>query len=102
MRQFDVLENPNEGSRSYAPYLVVLQSHHLAPLDTVFVAPMVRDARRMLSPLDVAVSVRGEELAVAVAEAAGVRRSGFSPAVGSLLSHEDQIRRAFERLMSGF
>ena len=102
MRQFDVLENPNEASRRYAPYVVVLQSHHLAPLDTVFVAPVVRDAQRILSLLDVAVVFRDEKLAVAIAEAAGVRRSQFGLSVGSLQSHEDDFRRAFERLLSGF
>lgn len=102
MRQFDVLENPNPATRRYAPYVVVLQSHHLAPLDTVFLAPLVTDAQRTLSSLDVPVQFGGGVLAVAIAEAAGVPRGGFGPAIGSLSAYEDEIRRAFERLMSGF
>jgi toxin CcdB len=102
LRQFDVLENPNPASRGYAPFLIVLQSHHLAPLETVFVAPLVNDARRVLSALDVPVAFIGQSLTVAIAEAAGVPRASVGQRKGSLASYEDDIRRAFERLLSGF
>jgi hypothetical protein len=100
--QFDVLENPNPLTRRYAPFVVVLQSHHLDPLETIFVAPLVNDAVRTLSALDVSVEFRERSYTVAVAESAGIPRAGFGRSLGSLRTHEDQIRRAFERLMSGF
>ena len=34
MRQFDILDNPSIRSRAVAPYVVVLQSHHLAAIPT--------------------------------------------------------------------
>lgn len=102
MRQFDVLQNPNPATASHSPFLVVVQSHHLDPLETVFLAPLVRDAKRAMTALDVEVEFRGQRLFVAVAEAAGVPRTGFGRAIGSVVAHEDAIRRAFERLLGGF
>lgn len=102
MRQFDVLENPNIGSRRYAPYVAILQSHHLDPLETVFLAPLVNDAQRNVSLVDVPITILGQSLVLVVAESAGVRRQGLGPVLGSVAHHEDAIRRAFERLLSGF
>jgi hypothetical protein len=102
VRQFDVLENPNPVTRRHSPFLVVVQSHHLNPLDTVFLAPLVRDARRPVTLLDIEVDFAGERLILAIAESAGVPRSGFGRKVGSVAEQEDAIRRAFERLLSGF
>ena len=50
MRQFDVLENPNPQTASYSPFLVVLQSHHLNVLETIFLAPVIRDSKQPISP----------------------------------------------------
>lgn len=102
MRQFDVLENPNPETARHSPFLVVLQSHHLEPLDTVLLAPLVNDARRALSPLDIAVEFQGGTYFLAVAEAAGVPKAGFGRPIGSVVEHEDAIRRAVERLFTGF
>jgi toxin CcdB len=102
LRQFDVVENPSPSGRAYAPYLVVLQSHHLDPLDSVILAPVVRDADRPLSLLDVTVEVAGETLVVAMAELASVNRQLLRQAVLSISDHEDDLRRALDRLFTGF
>jgi hypothetical protein len=102
VRQFDVLENPNPSTASHSPFLVVLQSHHLSPLDTVFLAPLIRDAERAVTSLDIEVQFNGQRLFLAVAEAAGVPKAGFGRVVGSVIEHEDAIRRAFERLLGDF
>lgn len=102
MRQFDVLENPNPASRSYAPYVVVLQSHHLDPLEAVLLAPLVNDAHRKVSSVDIPVEFRSQSLVLVIAEMAGVRRQGLGRTIGSVTSSEDEIRRAFEKLLTGF
>ena len=102
MRQFDVLPNPNPETRHYAPLVVVLQSHHLDPLDTVFLAPLVRDAKRSVSSVDIPLEFQGERLVLVVAEAAGIPRQGLGMAQGNIAEHEDDIRRALERLFTGF
>lgn len=102
MRQFDVLQNPNEASRRYAPFLAVLQSHHLDPIDTVLLAPLVNDALRAVNSVDVRVELAGQHLVLVIAEVAGVPRQGLGAVVGSVASYEDEIRRALERLFTGF
>jgi toxin CcdB len=102
VRQFDVLENLDPESAAYSPFLVVLQSHHLNTLDTVFLAPVIVDSKRPLTPLDIEVEIEGRRLVLAVAEAAGVPKQGLGKTVASVAKHEDAIRRAFERLLSGF
>jgi toxin CcdB len=102
VRQFDVLENPNAETARHSPFLVVLQSHHLEPLDTVLLAPLINDARRALSPLDIAIAFQGGTYFLAVAESAGVPKARFGRTIGSVIEHEDAIRRAVERLFTGF
>lgn len=102
MRQFELISNPDPRTQDYSPYLMVLQSHHLDPLDTVMLSPVVRDGKRPLMQVDVSIEFGAEPLLVALAESAGVPRKGYGPAVGSLLAHEDDIRRALDRLFTGF
>lgn len=102
MRQFDLIENPSERSRSHAPYFLVLQSHHLEALDTVVVAPILRDATRSMSSLDLDVEAIGEKLVIALGELFSIERNILKTVRGSAAGQEDAIRRGLERLFSGF
>ena len=102
MRQFDVVENPSKLSRQHAPYFVVLQSHYLAPLDSVLVAPIVRDAARAISVLDVEVELDGEQLVLTIGELFSIDRGLLKSARASLMDQEDAIRRAISRAFTGF
>ncbi|MBL8770772.1 MAG: CcdB family protein [Phenylobacterium sp.] len=102
MRQFDVVDNPSERSRAHAPYFVVLQSHHLHQLDSVVVAPVLRDAARTMSALDLEVDLLGERLVIALGEVFSLERAGLKGTRGSLAGHEDAIRRGLDRLFTGF
>jgi hypothetical protein len=102
VRQFDVVENPDPETRRYSPFLVVLQSHHLDPIETIFLAPLVSDAARPVSPVDIPVEFGGRRLVIAIGEAAGVPKSAFGQVRGSVEEQEDAIRRAIERLLGGF
>lgn len=82
--------------------MVVLQSHHLDPLETILLAPLVNDAYRQVSSVDIPVEFQSQSLVLVVAEMAGVRRQGLGRAIGSVVSSEDEIRRAFEKLLTGF
>jgi toxin CcdB len=81
---------------------VVLQSHHLEALDTVIVAPVVRDASRADSALDIPVEIDGERLVITMAELFSMERDLLGRATGSVSAHEDEIRRALERVFTGF
>jgi toxin CcdB len=101
-RQFDVFENPSVGSRAYAPFLIVLQSHHLAAIDTVVVAPLITDTDRPLLLIDIPVVVQGQQIFIAMSELANMPKRVLRTAVVNLADQEDDIRRALDRLFTGF
>lgn len=102
MRQFDVVENPSERSRRFAPYFLVLQSHYLETLNSVIVAPIVRDATRAISVLDVAITFEDEALILTIGELFSTERELLKTVRGSLAGNEEQIRRALDRAFTGF
>lgn len=101
MRQFDVFRNASAG-QAFAPYLVVLQSHHLDLLETVIVAPLIRDATMALSLVDLSVDFADEKLVLALSELSSVERRLLRDRKGDVLHLQDEIRRALERLFTGF
>ncbi|MBI5940638.1 MAG: CcdB family protein [Caulobacterales bacterium] len=93
----------SEGRGSAArPFFVSLQSHHLDGFDTVVIAPMIEAAARIPTRVDVSVEFEGRPLIVAVSELTSTARAGHLRVIGDLKPHEDDIRRALERLFSGF
>ena len=102
MRQFDFFENPSPEMRQTAPYLVVLSSHLFADLSEVVVAPVVRPNLLTPSDFNVPVVVDEERHLVSVIGLAAISSARLKRRVGSLLAHEDDIRRALDRLFTGF
>ena len=102
VRQFHAYANPSKDSAAFAPYVVVLQSHHLNVLDTVIVAPLIMDAGRPLAPFDVPIYLNSETLVLAVAELGGIWRGSLRRPVADLSPHEDRIRPALDKLFTGF
>lgn len=103
MRQFDVFENPSSRSRPIAPFVVVVQSHFLDEMPTALIAPLIREKRSGdFSRVSVEVNHAGETLYLAMAEMAPILRSGLKRPVGNLRTFEDDIRRASDRLFTGF
>ncbi|WP_425987208.1 CcdB family protein [Brevundimonas sp. TWP2-3-2] len=102
MRQFDFFENPSPEMRQTAPYLVVLSSHLFADLSEVVVAPVVRPNLLTPSDFDVPVVVDEERHLVSVIGLAAISSARLKRRVGSLLAHEDDIRRALDLLFTGF
>lgn len=102
MRQFDVVRNPKADRQPHAPFLVSLQSHHLDGFDTVVIAPLIDAAARVPTRVDVCVEFEGRRLLVAVSELTSTAFAGHLRIVGDLKAHEDAIRRALDRLFTGF
>lgn len=102
MRQFDAYLNPSPESRKVAPFLVVLSSHHLHELDEVVVAPAVNDAKRQVSGLEIGVEIDGQPLMLVVSEPFSLTASLLRSRATNLLTHEDEIRRALDRLFTSF
>ncbi len=102
MKPFDVFHNPAPDARGYAPYIVVLSSHFLPQLEDVVVAPLVNDAEHQLSGLEIETTIDGERLTLIVAELSSLRARYLRHRVGSLDALEFDIRRALDRLFTGF
>ena len=102
MRQYDIFDNPSREMRTFAPYLVNLQSHHLHDIESIIVAPLVIDGYRPLTSVDVPVNLGDELMVVGVAELSAMFKPASTRRRGSLAHYEDDIRRALEKLFSGF
>ncbi len=103
IRQFDVIPNPSARSRPVVPYVVVVQSHLYDEGPTLLVAPLMRmpDAA-LLSEVSLKVHFLDEPLILMLSELGAIdRQSNFRP-LGSLVAYEDDIRRAIDRLFTGF
>lgn len=102
MRQFDAYLNPSPESRKVAPFLVVLSSHHLHGLEEAVVAPTVNDATRQVGGLEIGVEIQGQQLVLVISELFSMTASTLRSRAESLTAHEDDIRRAPDRLFTGF
>ena len=103
IRQYDVFDNPSSPTRDKVPYVVVLQSHLFEALPTLVIAPLMRlDQSVQGSKVLVEVNFADENLIVNTAFLANVERQRLSRSRGSLSAYEDDIRRAVDRLFTGF
>jgi hypothetical protein len=102
LRQFDVFRNPSPEARKVAPFLVMLSSHHLRGIEEIVVAPLVNDAAETVGELEIVAEIEGERLTLVVSELFSLTPTGLRGAVDNLAYLEDDIRRAIDRLFTGF
>lgn len=102
IRQFDVHANAGAWGDD-APYICVLQSHYLDGLDTIVVAPLLRvKAPSTHSQVAVPVTFAAQPLLVDTSLLANIELRTLGRRVGSLIESEYEIRRALDRLFTGF
>ena len=103
IRQYDVFDNPSAATRAKVPYVVVLQSHLFEALPTLVIAPVMRlDQSVPSGKILIEVDFADERLVVNVAFLANTERQRLGRSRGSLAAYEDDIRRAIDRLFTGF
>lgn len=84
------------------PFVVVMQSHLFTSHLTV-VAPLVRqDNRSGFSQISTAVTMSGEDYLVMLGELASVETRLLLKPIADLRVYEDDLRRAIDRLFTGF
>ena len=88
--------------RTAAPFVVVLSSHLLPGLSEVVVAPIVRSGVLAPSDFDIQVTVDGETMVVSIIGPAAIAGDRLKSRRTSLVASEDDIRRALDRLFTGF
>lgn len=81
---------------------MVLSSHHLRHIEEIVVAPLVNDAAETVGVLEFVVDVEGERLTLVISELFSLTPTGLRSAVHNLGYLEDDIRRALDRLFTGF
>ncbi len=85
------------------PYVVVMQSHFFEGVPTVVVAPLIPDdGRSTYTGASIEVEFNGGRFVVSVPELVALNRSDLRRNAGNLIAHEDAIRRALDRLFTGF
>lgn len=86
-----------------APWVVVLQSHHLGAMPTAVIAPLLpAEGRQPYAEISVAVDFEGARYLISVGELAAVESKWLQRPRGNLSDYEDEIRRALDRLFTGF
>jgi toxin CcdB len=86
-----------------APYVVVLQSHLLGRLPSVVVAPLLSDdGRSAYVEASVIVDLLGAQYILSALELGVVDAEALRRPVGSLKDYEYDIRRALDRVFTGF
>lgn len=102
MRQFDVYENPSPRRRDVAPYFVLLSSHLLRNLDEVVVAPLVLERDVAIGDIEVRLEFEGRTHVLMVPGLFSLPSRELKRHIGSLADREEEIRRALNRLFTGF
>ena len=103
MRQFDIVENANSGSRRHIPYLLILQAPLFDDLATRVVAPLIplSSFGKPLAHLTPVVSVADDSFVVSVAEIAGVPLATLGPKIQSISDSRHEIISALDFLFTG-
>lgn len=103
IRQFDILENPSPRSRAIAPFVVLIQSHLYDEGVTALVAPLLlMPPAATVTRVSVPVRYDGAAYLLMLSELGAVDRRFLGQPLGSLADREDDIRRALDRLFTGF
>ena len=102
MRQFDLYENPAAPIRGAVPFVVVLSSHLLYELTEVIVAPVLAGRTAPLTAFEIPIERGDTAFLVSITALTAIRQRDLRHRVGSVIEHQDAIRRAIERLFSGF
>jgi len=105
MSQFDVFPNPDPGTRTRIPYVVVLQSDFLEAIENHVVAPLRSKQDNAIVPvvrLNPVAEIEGEEYLVRVQDLATVPRRMLKSPVANLSPQRDEILAALDFLFTGF
>lgn len=88
--------------RPAVPFVVVLSSHHASGLTEAIVAPVLKGRSNPVSAFEIPLERDADVLLISVTGMVAIRHTDLRRRVGSAAEHEDDIRRALDRLFTGF
>lgn len=88
--------------RGAVPFVVVLSSHLLGDLTEVIVAPVLVGRSTPLNAFEIQVEHGDAMLLVSITGMTAIRQRDLRRRAGSAQTYEDDIRRAVDRLFTGF
>lgn len=88
--------------REGVPFVMVLSSHLLAELTEVVVAPVLARRAAKLTDFEIPFVWDDRSLLISISGIAAIRSADLRRKVTSLVAYEDDIRRAVDRLFTGF
>lgn len=88
--------------RPAVPFVVVLSSYLATGLAEAIVAPVLKGRTTPVSAFEVSLERDGDARLVSVTGMVAIRQTDLRRRVGSAVEHEDAIRRALDRLFTGF
>jgi toxin CcdB len=88
--------------RTAVPFVVVLSSHLAAGPTEAIIAPVLRGRTTPVSAFEIPLERDGDVLLISITGMIAVRQTDLRRRNGSASQHEDAIRRALDRLFTGF
>src|SRR4051794_31103530 len=101
VRQYDICRNPDRASRQRFPYLIVLQSDLLEPVETVVAAPAALNSGAAIARLNPVVEIGGKPHRILMQELAGVIRTRLGEVVGNARPQHAAFIAAIDLLFTG-
>lgn len=105
MSQFTVYRNKSPRTKATYPFFVDVQTDLLEDLQTRVVIPITKAsslAKNPLNQLTPIIELEGESYILVTPQLAGISRSEFGAAIGSLVEKRDAILAAMDFLLAGF
>jgi toxin CcdB len=100
--QYDICKNPDNASRARVPYLVVLQSDLLSPLETAVVAPVMPERlSNSITKLNPVISINGTTYRVSMQDLAGIPRKRLGAVVANAGQQHLDFVAAVDLLFTG-
>lgn len=88
--------------RRGVPFVVVLSSHLLHDLTEVIAAAVLAGRTTKLTDFEIPIVHDDAALLISMSGMAAIRSADLRRRAGSFAAHEDAIRRALDRLFTGF
>ncbi len=88
--------------RAAVPFVVVLSSHYATGLTEAIVAPVLKGRTLPVNAFEIPFERDGDVLLISMTGMTAIRHIDLRHRIGTAAQHEDDIRRALDRLFTGF